>query len=258
MKINTIQQTLKNIRIKNNLTRIEFAQQIFVSRQTASNWERGISTPPVSALSIIANTFNVALPELLMALEGNQANSNHSAERQIIANAFLSILSRTNGTYCDMATIVQESGIHPHRAKTLFRSPSDILQYIAQQLDAQVVAALSTATTTDPFEMIADTVLPVLSDNNHTLKVLYSGNYANGEWIYFLKKEYIKWATPFFDHYNLNTAPITRTFAIELTVKMTLSIISTWLTQPLPTPPEEFRQTFLHLTKTPLTKLVQS
>ncbi len=75
---------------------------------------------------------------------------------------------------------------------------------------------------------------------------------------FIFKKEYIKWATPFFDHYNLNTAPITRTFAIELTVKMTLSIISTWLTQPLPTPPEEFRQTFLHLTKTPLTKLVQS
>ncbi|WP_246574175.1 helix-turn-helix domain-containing protein [Leuconostoc miyukkimchii] len=225
MKFNTMQHVLQNIRTRHNLTQADFAEKIFVSRQTVSNWERSISTPPVTALTIIANTFDMPLTELMTALEGEQPDNNHTAERQLIVDAFLSLLQQHNGTYCDMAQIIQESVIAYHRAMTLFDSPSAILQYIAKQLDAQVIAALDTNTVGDPFEMIADYVLPVLYDNSHTLKILYSGHYANGEWLYFLKNAYIKWATPFFDNYDLKTAPISRKFAVELTVKTTSNYI---------------------------------
>lgn len=173
-----MQHVLQNIRTRHNLTQADFSEKIFVSRQTVSNWERSISTPPVTALTIIANTFDIPLTELMTALEGEQPDNNHTAERQLIVDAFLSLLQQHNGTYCDMAQIIQESGIAYHRAMTLFDSPSAILQYIAKQLDAQVIAALDTNTVGDPFEMIADYVLPVLYDNNHTLKILYSGHYT--------------------------------------------------------------------------------
>ncbi|CAM3158904.1 Transcriptional regulator [Leuconostoc gasicomitatum] len=256
MKFNTIQHILQTIRTRHNLTQVEFAEKIFVSRQTVSNWERGISTPPVTALTIIAKTFNMPLPEIVSALKGQQTDKAYTAERQLLVDAFLSLLSRHNGVYCDIDLIIQEAGIAHQHAIKLFNSPSAILQYIAKQIDAQVIAALSNSTATDPFEMIADYVLPVLYDNNHTLKILYTGHYANGEWLYFLKKVYIKWATPFFENYNLGTAPVSREFAIDLTVKTTLAIISTWLTQPIPTKPDDFRQTFLHLAHTPIAQIV--
>ncbi|CDX63867.1 Protein of unknown function [Leuconostoc citreum] len=37
----------------------------FVSRQTVSNWERGVSEPPLATLLAIANTFDVQLTTLL-------------------------------------------------------------------------------------------------------------------------------------------------------------------------------------------------
>ena len=256
MKFNTIQHTLQNIRTKQNLTQVDFAEKIFVSRQTVSNWERGISIPPVTALSIIANTFDVPLTQLLSALDGEQANREHAAERQLIVEAFLTLLHRHNGQYSTIDLIIAESGIDYEHAITLFNSPSAILQYIAQQIDAQVIAAVDNYSDDDPLMMIADAVLPVLYQHNHTLKILYTGHYANGEWLTFLKNSYQKWAAPFFDNYDITTAPVSRKFAIELTVKTTLSIISTWLTQPVPTPPDQFRQTFLHLTRTPIIELI--
>ncbi len=85
---NTIQHILQNIRTRHNLTQVEFAEQIFVSRQTVSNWERGISIPPVAALTIIAKTFNMPLPEIVSALEGQQTDKTHTAERQLLVDAF--------------------------------------------------------------------------------------------------------------------------------------------------------------------------
>ena len=143
MKFNTIQHTLQNIRTKQNLTQVDFAEKIFVSRQTVSNWERGISIPPVTALSIIANTFDVPLTQLLSALDGEQANREHAAERQLIVEAFLTLLHRHNGQYSTIDLIIAESGIDYEHAITLFNSPSAILQYIAQQIDAQEIGRAS-------------------------------------------------------------------------------------------------------------------
>lgn len=56
---------LRDLRKAFQLSQEQFGAKIFVSRQTVSNWERGVSEPPLATLLAIANTFDVQLTTLL-------------------------------------------------------------------------------------------------------------------------------------------------------------------------------------------------
>ncbi len=112
MKFNTIQHILQTIRTRHNLTQVEFAEKIFVSRQTVSNWERGISNPPVTAPTIIAKTFNMPLPEIVSALKGQQTDKAHTAERQLLVDAFLSLLSVTTACTVTLISLFKRPVLH--------------------------------------------------------------------------------------------------------------------------------------------------
>ena len=56
---------LRDLRKTFQLSPEQFGAKIFVSRQSVSNWERGVSEPPLATLLAIANTFDVQLTTLL-------------------------------------------------------------------------------------------------------------------------------------------------------------------------------------------------
>ncbi|MGR8809770.1 helix-turn-helix domain-containing protein [Leuconostoc citreum] len=56
---------LRDLRKTFQLSQEQFGAKIFVSRQTVSNCERGVSEPPLATLLAIANTFDVQLTTLL-------------------------------------------------------------------------------------------------------------------------------------------------------------------------------------------------
>lgn len=60
-----ISQKIINIRNDNNLTQEEFAQKLFVSRQTVSNWENGKCYPDMETLIMICDKFNISLDSLI-------------------------------------------------------------------------------------------------------------------------------------------------------------------------------------------------
>ena len=56
---------LRDLRKTFQLSQEQFGAKILVSRQSVSNWERGVSEPPLATLLAIANTFDVQLTTLL-------------------------------------------------------------------------------------------------------------------------------------------------------------------------------------------------
>ena len=56
---------LKNIRVKNNLTQDEMAENLSVTRQAVSRWENGDSTPNIETLKQISIAFDVSINTLL-------------------------------------------------------------------------------------------------------------------------------------------------------------------------------------------------
>lgn len=58
-------ETLKNIRVNNNLTQDEMAKKLFVTRQAISRWETGETIPNTDTLKLISKTFDISINTLL-------------------------------------------------------------------------------------------------------------------------------------------------------------------------------------------------
>ena len=58
-------QNLKDIRIKNKYNQEDIAEQLGVTKQTISNWEKGKRTPDINSLIKLANIYQVTLDSLI-------------------------------------------------------------------------------------------------------------------------------------------------------------------------------------------------
>lgn len=63
-----IGKLIKELRVKNNLTQVEFAKKYNVTYQAVSKWETGKNMPDIALLRNICKDFNISLDEVL---EGN-------------------------------------------------------------------------------------------------------------------------------------------------------------------------------------------
>jgi transcriptional regulator with XRE-family HTH domain len=62
MKVNEL---LKELRQKHNLTQEQMAEKLLISRQAISRWEVGETEPNVETLKLISKTFNISINTLL-------------------------------------------------------------------------------------------------------------------------------------------------------------------------------------------------
>ena len=67
-------EKLQKLRKDNNLSQEQLAEQIGVSRQAISKWERGEATPDSDNLICLAKIYNISLDELISSKENNNMN----------------------------------------------------------------------------------------------------------------------------------------------------------------------------------------
>lgn len=72
-----IGKKLKDARMKFNLTQEQIAEELFVSRQTISNWENGKSYPDIISVIKLSDLYSISLDELL---KGDQDMVKHLGE----------------------------------------------------------------------------------------------------------------------------------------------------------------------------------
>lgn len=68
---------LKKLRLEKGVTQEILAQEIHVTRQTISGWERGRSEPDLSTLLCLARFFDVTIDELLSMKGVNEITINY-------------------------------------------------------------------------------------------------------------------------------------------------------------------------------------
>lgn len=66
---------IKQLRAEKSLTQKELANQLFVSRQTISNWETNKSFPSIDYIESISKNFNISIDELLAYKEDKSVPS---------------------------------------------------------------------------------------------------------------------------------------------------------------------------------------
>lgn len=62
---NKVASNIKNARIKKNMTQMNLADEMGVSYQAVSNWERGTSMPDISKLPELCKILNISFEELV-------------------------------------------------------------------------------------------------------------------------------------------------------------------------------------------------
>ena len=60
-----ISKHIRRLRIERGLSQAQLAEQLHVTRQTVSSWERDMSHPDISTLEAMAAVFGISLEELL-------------------------------------------------------------------------------------------------------------------------------------------------------------------------------------------------
>ena len=78
--VNQVSHMLKEARIKKNLTQSALAEQLGVTYQAVSNWERGASLPDISNLSMLCNLLGLDLYKLV------GASQNLELAKEILSN----------------------------------------------------------------------------------------------------------------------------------------------------------------------------
>lgn len=92
---NCIKDVIKDKRIQGNMTQEELAAKLFVTRQSASNWERGKSLPEVEKLRDLAELFDISVDSMLMDDIGvrNKLIGKYRVAVLIVSVILISILS---------------------------------------------------------------------------------------------------------------------------------------------------------------------
>lgn len=81
----TFGQKLKELRMKNNLTQKDLADQLHVTYQTVSKWENDTNEPDLSTLKSLAKQLNCSVEDLLSEREGEENKSSN--ETKEVSNA---------------------------------------------------------------------------------------------------------------------------------------------------------------------------
>ncbi len=58
-------ERIKELRLSNKMSQVEFAHKVSASKQTVSNWESGYATPALDMFQKICETFHVSADYLL-------------------------------------------------------------------------------------------------------------------------------------------------------------------------------------------------
>lgn len=68
-----IEKNIKNFREQKNISQVELAEKLNVTRQAVSNWERGKTQPDIDTLHKIADILEISIDELIY---GNKRTNN--------------------------------------------------------------------------------------------------------------------------------------------------------------------------------------
>ncbi len=74
MNSNEMGKFIKKLREEKQWTQEQLAEKIPVSRESVSKWERGVNTPDISCLNVLAKTLNVTTDELLSGEKNTKKN----------------------------------------------------------------------------------------------------------------------------------------------------------------------------------------
>ncbi len=144
--MNDIGRLISKLRKEHNLTQVELADQLGISYQAVSNWERGDSMPDISKLSELATIFNVSIDELL----GHTKQAD--TIKEIIADKVVDVKDLDEETLQDVLPLVKPKQVEKNIdfSNVTFEQLKSVAPFIDEKiLDEAVLESLDDVSVND-------------------------------------------------------------------------------------------------------------
>ncbi len=153
-----------------------------------------------------------------------------------------------------MTEIARQAGLSRQAIyRKHFKNFQEIIDYVHAMIDEQIHQVYNNYDITkdgNPFNYVADNVLPIIYGRRKWISCLYTSA-IDPSFEQFIVSTYTKWGME-------NVHPESKKFHLpddvltQLIVEQTMVIIKNWIIQENPTPPNEFKDDFLKLINSPL------
>lgn len=180
--------------------------------------------------------------------------------RELILDAFITLARRNpQRTSFTMTEIAAEAGISCQAIyQKHFNNFEDIIDYIHKETDQQIFNNFNNYCPErdgDPITFLADHILPLIYEKREVVGTLYITQ-VDPCWKEFLRGTYSEWVLKNVNYqlkYNFSKEDIA-----YIITTMAISFIEVWIRKDNPIPPEEYRETFIQLSKTSLCDYIVS
>ncbi|HEY0222095.1 MAG TPA: TetR/AcrR family transcriptional regulator [Lactovum miscens] len=130
-----------------------------------------------------------------------------------------------------------------------FSSADEIIEYIHDIIKSDVAFSINFHKENDKdqtlFSILSNALLPTLYEHRDWIKLLHKTS-VDDSWTYFFEKTYQDFFIPYIGK-DIKTLGISKEIAATLLIRYIIAIVSVWLSQEYPEPPQVFESTFKKL-----------
>ena len=98
-----LKDKIRKYRLENNLTQLELANLVFVSRSAVAKWENGLGMPGDSSIEMLCNVFKIEKEELLNDIENEESHirkNNKIFKQRIVIFSLVSLFLALVIVFC--------------------------------------------------------------------------------------------------------------------------------------------------------------
>lgn len=224
---------IKNLRKNRGLTQQQFAEKLYISFQSVSNWERRKGHPTTEMMLTIIEKFDLPLDFFIT----QPTTTNENSEEDLILSTFLKSMSDSWDEAPSFEKLQLMSGVPKQRIKYYFPSYDDLFYAIINKVDQNIKIRVehSLSTNSDVISVFINDMAPMLYGKKEELHILYTRPYISGIWTQFIKSKYMSLIIEY--NPTLNAEGL----SIKYLIEMLTTFISVWMSQETTEPLEKFQ-----------------
>lgn len=231
---------IKALRKSLGLTQQAFADQLFISYQSVSSWEREKGHPTAEMMLTIIDTFDLPLNFFMPNAHTHDAVDD---EQRILA-AFIKSMTASAVKAPSMSTVANFAGLPQTHVTHYFPTFDDLAYATINAVDDNIKATVESrlAVNDDILAIFVQDLAPLLYQEHAVLHILYTRPYIRGVWVQFLKAKYKSLLLKY------QPAAANDILGTEYFIETLTGFISVWMSQETPEPIAAYQNRIQQLT----------
>ncbi|MCT4386636.1 XRE family transcriptional regulator [Leuconostoc pseudomesenteroides] len=227
------------LRQEKYLTQKELANELFVSSQLISNWERHISEPTTEMLLKIIKHYQLPFDYFTESSK----DEPFMREKEAIVTAFVQSMVTCPDVMPTLSQVSKYSDLSLEQIKKYFSTTDELIYEFIVIIDRKInlQVSLQVENNKDIVEIFVFDMTPMLYERRAVLNLLYSHPYVKDIWTQFITEKYHQLLLT---HQNMKKS---NQLDLEYLVELLTTFISVWLRQENPESLEVFQNRVLKL-----------